>query len=422
MSLDRRLRIAAAYLRTRLEAARLIDRETLTAHQQRLWRRLAPALRRTPALAHLAGGPLAAFPVVEPAEIRSDFAARNSLGLDEMSATARAEAAERGELSTRHPGFDAGFSTGSGGGARGLFVTTARERDEYLGMLLGKLISPARLLRPLRIALILRASGSLYADVAGAGARFLHLGLDLPAEDQLGALAAFNPTHLVAPPHALAALTRELASDASWRPALDGLFYGAEPIGREETRWLAQAFGRPPLPIYQATEGFLGAPCAHGTLHLNEHSLIIEQEPVEGSDRWRPIVTDLRRTSQPMVRVRLDDLLQTRREPCPCGSPRLAVEPVEGRIADVWRFPVASIFPRELDDVLETALGPGARWSACGGPESVTLTVTTASDQRLGTGALRDLLEAQSVNVPVHALLDAELRFDPKRRRVRWAP
>ncbi|MBS0295155.1 MAG: cell division protein FtsA [Proteobacteria bacterium] len=422
MSLDRRLRIASAYMRTRLEARRLTDRKALAAHQQRLWRRLAPTLARTPALASLAGRPLADFPVVEPAEARADFAAWNSLGLDEASARAAAEAAERGEAPAQGRGFDAGFSTGSSGGERGLFVTTAHERDEYLGASLGKLIPPMRLLRPLRVALILRAGGSLYSDVTGAGVRFLHLGLDESAETQLQILKAFDPTHLVAPPHVLASLARELERRVSWRPALDRLFYGAEPIGRREAVWLAQAFGRAPQPIYQATEGFLGAPCAHGTLHLNEDSLIIEQEPFEGSDRWRPVITDLRRTSQPMVRVRLDDLLQTRREPCPCGSAHLAVEPVEGRVGDVWRFPGVLVFPREVDDALEAALGPSERWTAWGSPQGVTLSAATLSLRDLGATALRGLLQTRGVVIPIRTAPEPDPPFGPKRRRVRWAP
>lgn len=423
MNPARGLRIASAYLRTRRGARRLTDPERLAAHQQRLWRRLAPTLARTPALAPLAGRALSDFPVVEPRDLRADFAAWNSLGLDDASARAAATAAERGDAPPAGRRFDAGFSTGSEGGVRGLFLTTPEERDAYLGMLLGKLLAPARMLRPLRVALVLRAGGSLYADVTGAGARFLYLGLDPGAETRLKTLAAFQPTHLVAPPHALADLARDVERGASsWRPALDGLFYGAEPIGRLEAVWLAQVFGRAPQPIYQATEGFLGAPCAHGVLHLNEDSLIVEQEPVEGSDRWRPVVTDLRRTSQPMVRVRLDDLLQTRRDPCPCGSPLLAIEPVEGRVGDVWRFPGALTFPREIEDALEAALGPRARWRAHGRLTEVSLTLAAAEDRASAHAALHDLLAARGLEVPIRVVLEPDPTPAPKRRRVRWTP
>ena len=200
----RRSRIVAAYLRTRLDAARIRDRATLEAHQRRLWRRLSPSLARTPALAEWAGRPLDQFPVVSPTTMRTDVAAWNSLGLTAEQARSAAWAAETGQDHALPHGAQAGFSTGGDSGERGLFITTPSEREDYLGSLLGKLVAPRRLLRPLRAALILRANNRLYQDIGGAGAAFLFLGLDQGADDHLRALEAFTPTHLVAPPHGLA--------------------------------------------------------------------------------------------------------------------------------------------------------------------------------------------------------------------------
>ena len=257
MSLLRAGRIAAAYLDTRLCDARLGDRAALLARQRRLWGRLAPALARTPALAALAGRPLDAFPVREPAEMRADLGAWNSLGLGAAQILDAAQAAEEGREANLPDQVQAGFSTGSQG-ARGVFLTTAAERDQYLGALLGRLVTPRRLLRPIRAALILRANNRLYADIQGAGAAFSFIGLDIAPKAQLEALQAFAPTHLVAPPHVLVALARRVEA-GDWTPRLDGLFYGAEPLGEREGQRLAQVFGLSPAPLYQATEGFLGA-------------------------------------------------------------------------------------------------------------------------------------------------------------------
>lgn len=419
MSLLRAGRIAAAYLDTRLCDARLGDRAALLARQRRLWGRLAPALARTPALAALAGRPLAAFPVREPAEMRADLGAWNSLGLSAAQIFDAAQAAEEGREANLPDQVQAGFSTGSQG-ARGIFLTMAAERDQYLGGLLGRLITPARLLSPIRAALILRANNRLYADIQGAGAAFNFIGLDSSPETQLEALRVFAPTHLVAPPQVLVALAKLVEVD-EWTPRLDGLFYGAEPLGKLEDERLAQVFGLSPVPLYQATEGFLGAPCRFGTLHLNEENLIVERDPIAGSNRFRPIVTDLRRGGQPMVRVRLDDLLEPR-SPCPCGSPRLAIHPVEGRSADVWQLEDTLIFPREIDAAVEAALPVFASWRVEASPAAARIFVTVGEHEAPARAALEALLAARAVARPVTTQVVATIETRPKRRRVRWTP
>jgi putative adenylate-forming enzyme len=419
LNLLRAGRIAAAYLDTRLCDARLGDRATLLARQRRLWGRLAPALARTPALASLVGRPLDAFPVREPAEMRADLGAWNGLGLGAAQILDAAQAAEEGREASLPDQVQAGFSTGSQG-ARGVFLTTATERDQYLGTLLGRLVTPERLLRPIRAALILRANNRLYADIQRAGAAFSFIGLDIAPEAQMEALRAFAPTHLVAPPHILAALAR-MVEAGDWIPRLDGLFYGAEPLGEREGERLTQVFGLSPAPLYQATEGFLGAPCRFGILHLNEENLIVERDPVAGSNRFRPIVTDLRRRGQPMVRVRLDDLVEPR-SPCPCGSPRLAIHPVEGRGVDIWRLGGALIFPREIDAALEAALPVFASWRAEASPAGARIFVADGEHEAPARASLEALLAARGLAAPVTTQVVATIETRPKRRRVRWIP
>lgn len=420
MSGPRRSRIVAAYLRTRFDAARIRDRQALGAHQRRLWRRLSADLARTPALAALARRPLDEFPIVLPATTRADIAAWNSLGLTAEQARAAAWAAETGQDHALPHGVQAGFSTGGNGGERGLFITTPSEREDYLGSLLGKLVDPARLLRPLRAALILRANNRLYQDIGGAGAAFLFLGLDQGPDDHLRALQAFDPTHLVAPPHVLADVARRMEKGGR-RLKLDGLFYGAEPIGELESAWLGDVYGLVPRPLYQATEGFLGAPCRHGALHLNEDSLVIELEPL-GAGRFTPVVTDLRRRGQPIVRVRLDDLIEPLDQACPCGSPHRAIRAVEGRASDVWRFGEVAIFPRDIEIQLERALGPKAIWSARAGPDGARIEIAASEDRAPAVAAVEALLRERSVTLPVTAHAAQDACAGPKRRRVRWVP
>lgn len=404
--------ILAAWAGTRLAMAR--GPAVLARHRDCLWRGLAPTLAATPALRAWAGRPLCAVPVTDAADLRRDLAAWNTLGLSEAAARAAAEDAERGGAGTVADGVVAGFSTGTEG-TRGVFLASVRERAFYVGQSLAKLLPARALLTGARIALVLRANSALYRDVADAGPfRFRFLPLSLDGGERLAALRAFGPDTLVAPAHVLAGVARTAAGPPL--PTLRRLFFGAEPMGDTERAWIADALGVRPAPIYQATEGFLGAACRHGTLHLNEDSLHVEMEPVPGVAAFRPVVTDLRRRSQPVVRVRLDDLIEPLPGRCPCGFAGRAIRPVAGRVADVWRLPGGAVLPRHVTDAFEAALGPAAEWWAEASPAGLAATVR---DPALA-GRAAAVLRGFGGTMPVAVRVGEPCSRGPKRRRVRW--
>ena len=410
-----RIAVLRAWLGGRWSGWSLRSPEDVERRQTRLWRAMVPVIHQTPAVSALAGHPLADFPIMSPDHLRGAFDAWNTLGLTRTETEAAALAAETGGSSEVRPGVVAGFSTGSSG-RRGLFVTSAAERAGWVGHILARLLPADALLRSTRIALCLRADNQLYSDVESAGPiRFLFVGLERPARERFDQLRDFTPDVLIAPPQVLADLARR--TDQPW--SLRRLFYGAEPMGEAERSWIGSVLGVRPDPIYQATEGFLGAACRFGTLHLNEDVLIVEREAVPGSNRFVPIVTDLRRTTQPMIRVRLPDLLEPLAAPCPCGSPLTAVHPVEGRLEDLWRWPGAVVCPREVETAVSGILGPEHDWRALATPGGVR--VETEPDRiETAKSVVETLLAGHGVAVPVTAGGRA-IQDSVKRRRVRWS-
>ena len=63
----------------------------------------------------------------------------------------------------------------------------------------------------------------------------------------------------------------------------------AEVLDPDDRRALSAGFG-PVAEVYQATEGLLGLPCVHGSLHLNEAHVHFDFEDL-GNGRVRPVVT-----------------------------------------------------------------------------------------------------------------------------------
>lgn len=323
-----RARVLAHYLRARRR--RFADRAELERSQRR---RLDRVLRLAPSryafYRELGRRPLAEIPVLDKAEVLAHFAALNRRGLDLDTCLAAARAAERGrDFGTELAGLSVGLSSGTSG-RQTAFLTSAAERDRWAGEVLAKAL-PDGLRAGARITLVLRAGGPLYAAVTGGRISFSFVDLALPLERLLSEIRAGDPTVLVAPPSILVH-----AAALGLRPRQ--VYSVAEVLDPEDERTISVGFSVRVRQIYQAAEGFLGISCPHGSLHLNEDLLWFEREEL-GDGRWVPVVTDLVRDSQAVIRRRLGDVLVDG-PACTCGNPMLTVRAIVGRSDDVLWLP-----------------------------------------------------------------------------------
>lgn len=388
-----------------------LDAGGLTRRRARLWRRLEPAVAATPALSRHAGSLLRDMPITDSGEMRNDISQWNSLGIPHDRALTAALDAETGGGGVISGDVIAGLSTGTSG-RRGMFLASASERATQIGQSIARLLPLRTIITGARIALILRADSDLYRDVGTGRFAFLHMPLGLDAADMGGRLAAFRPTVLIAPPRELAMLAE---SGLGLPDTLQRIFWGGEPIAPVERAALARDLGLRPDPIYQATEGFIASSCRHGGLHLNDDSMEIELESVAGTDAFRPIVTDLMRTTQPMVRVRLDDLVRPSRTPCPCASARRTIEPVLGRVDDVWRIGETCITPETVDDHFAVRMPDHSAWRVEGSPDGVWATIVDEAHRHDMTDAITAIHPGVEATIQL-----AEAITGPKRRRITW--
>jgi putative adenylate-forming enzyme len=335
---------ATAFVRTRALQALLRSRGAIARHQDRGCARLTEAARATIPFYRDKGPGFEDLPVIDKSIQQSRFHEFNRPGITLEEAV---EALAEGRDKVR--GHFVGQSTGTSGN-RGRFVISPAERFAWLGTIVAKAV-PDALVRRRGVALALPGFSSLYKS-ASSGSRIrlaffdLALGVEAWRED----LAAFGPEILVAPPKVL----RRLAEDG----VLGGVepFSGAEVLDPIDRQIIEQATGRRVREIYMATEGLFGVGCRHGTLHLAEDVVKFEWEKVEGSDLVVPIVTDMVRRVQPMIRYRMNDLLELSAAPCPCGSPFRAVERIHGRMDDVFELDTAGGRTTVTPDVLRNAV------------------------------------------------------------------
>lgn len=425
-------RLARAYTDTRRRQREgFADRAALETHQARAWQRFEQqVLTRSPYFRPFVGLPLERWPLMDKALMMRHFDSMNTAGLrlDEVLACAHAAEGSR-DFQPLLRGHGVGLSSGTSGG-RGVFAVSAAERAQWAGVMLARML-PDGLFARERVALLLRADNALYRSVRTPWLQFHFFDLMAPFAGHLTALDRLNPTIVVAPAQVLRALA--LARRAGQVTLDPKLVISVAEVLEPQDRLLLQQNFRRIGEVYQATEGFLGATCEHGSLHLNEGHLHIEPQWID-AQRFVPVITDFTRRTQPIVRYRLDDVLLARRTPCPCGRVELAIERIEGRCDDMLLLPGAHdraqmVFADTLARALAQALPLAADYQL-EQLDARTLRLSLAPHdptlQRRCEEHLERLLRIQGVNVNRLCWADPQplppADFGRKRRRIRrWA-
>jgi phenylacetate-CoA ligase len=303
--------------------------------------------------AHWAGAALEEWhtlPTIDKCTMMTHFAHFNTYGIAYETARQVADQAEQSRhfhpiLRTRTgQTLTAGLSSGTSGD-RGLFLVTEREIAAWAGVMLARVLHGLPW-RGCRVAFFLRAFSNLYAGVNSPLLQLRYFALQQPVDEAVRALNSYQPQLLVGPPSLLAALAAAQQA-GTLQIAPTRLIAVAEALEPQDERQLHATFGVPVHQIYQCTEGLLAISCAHGALHIQEDLVAIQLEEIarpkvetanavtQQPPRYTPIVTDLWRTTQPIIRYQLGDLLQVSNAPCACGSAFRVIRAIEGRVADL---------------------------------------------------------------------------------------
>jgi phenylacetate-CoA ligase len=277
------------------------------------------------------------LPPVDKALMMNNFNGFNTRGIklaDAMSVALRAETSR--DFQPVLNGLTVGLSSGTSG-HRGLFVVSPAEQAAWAGTILARALPRLRL-SACRVALFLRSNSNLYQRTNSRLVRFRYFDLMTPLADAVSALNQFEPNIVLAPPSLLLMLAAE--RDRGGLRRTPGLLISvAEVLEPQDEQTIRNSFGVPVHQIYQCTEGLLAVSCSHGSLHIQEDLVFLQMEQAAGdSERVMPVVTDLHRTTQPIIRYRLGDLLRIDPETCECGSDFRVIKSIEGRSDDVFYF------------------------------------------------------------------------------------
>jgi putative adenylate-forming enzyme len=278
------------------------------------------------------------LPTVDKALMMEHFDTFNTCEVKLKQAMEVALEAERSRNfhSSLH-GYTVGLSSGTSG-HRGLFLANSWEQTAWAGTILARVLHKLPHKR-LRVAFFLRSNSNLYEQIGSKLIEFRYFDLMLPLEEANDALNTFQPHIIVGPPSLLGFLAREQEC-GHLRSSPERLISVAEVLEAHEKQYIETTFNAPVHQIYQCTEGLLAVSCAKGSLHIQEDVVYIQLEALPDSKgrKFMPIITDLWRRTQPIIRYRLNDVLQMDYRPCSCGSSFRVIHAIEGRCDDVCYF------------------------------------------------------------------------------------
>ena len=238
-------------------------------------------------------------------------------------------------------GITVGLSTGTSG-KRGIFLVSEDERALWVALVMHRVIKP-KLFKKQKVAFFLRANSNLYSSVESKLFEFKYFDIFKPMPKLLEELNQYQPEIIASQPSILNEIALAVQNNSIQIQPIQIISF-AEVLHENDKLFVEQTFNLKIKEVYQCTEGFLGVCCAHGTMHLNEDFVKIDQEWIDNA-HFYPIVTDFSRHSQPVVKYKMNDVLKIKKTPCACGSSLMAIEKIIGRDDDVLIFNGIKIFP-----------------------------------------------------------------------------
>lgn len=324
------IRILYYYYKTIFLKKYLNSREKLIRYQKKQFNKLAKRkFKNAPFYRNYLNKPLHEWPIMNKNLMMEYFDEINTRKIKKTDAFAVALKSERSrDFSPLLRDIAVGLSSGTSG-SRGLFLTSPRERDAWVGTILAKAL-PNGFKTEERIAFFLRANNQLYTNLGKSRKIKFHFFDLLEDFDQhIKMLNVIQPTILSAPASVLLMLAKQRHRLTIQQPKK--IIAVAEVLEKSDELYISNAFDQPVTQIYQCTEGFLAVSDKKtNALVMNEEFLIIEKEWLDET-RFVPIITDLLRTTQPIIRYRLDDVLVAQNT----EHAFTELTAIEGRLGDV---------------------------------------------------------------------------------------
>jgi len=182
-----------------------------------------------------------------------------------------------------------------------------------------------------------------YKSIPRFLAEVRHFSVRKPISVIVKELNEFNPYMLLGYPSVLSILAEQKLKNIL-HISPKKVFWGGFMPTEEMKKSVIEAFNCVPYSGYFATEatGPIAAECKFHSLHVYSQALVLEvldtnDNPVPAGKPGKAVITNLMNFVQPIIRYRLNDIVQMSTTKCPCGSTLPVIEKILGREGDiVW--------------------------------------------------------------------------------------
>lgn len=282
------------------------------------------------------GKELQEIPIINKKIMMDNFDKLNTVGMNkEESLKFAIECEKTRQFAPRLHDITVGLSSGTSD-TRGIFLVSDKEQEGWTAYILSKVI-PKHILRKHKIAFFMRADSNLYESLNSSKVQFEFFDMIKPMSENIDKLNEFEPEILVGQPSVLLEICKNV-ENGKIKKLPQKVISIAEVLEEKDAIYIKKILKLNVIhQVYQCTEGCLATTCEYGNLHLNEDWIYVEKEYLD-ENRFIPIITDFRRTSQPIIRYRLNDILVEEKKKCKCGSCFTVLKKIEGREDDVFIF------------------------------------------------------------------------------------
>jgi putative adenylate-forming enzyme len=240
------------------------------------------------------------------------------------------------DFSKRLRGLNVGMSSGTSGN-KGVEITSTSEENLLRAAFFARFAFPKK--QKINLAFILRVTSPAFT-LNKFGHRLTYIGQLDSIENITKKLSDLQPNIISAPPSMLKVLAREAEEGRLHVKPLKLVSY-AEVLYPDVRDYLGRIFNCEVHEIYKCSEGAIAITCRYGKLHVNEDIVAIQllnkdgSPTIPGNPCQRLIITDLHKSTLPIIRYELNDIITLSTEKCPCGSHFRVIEKIQGRADDL---------------------------------------------------------------------------------------
>lgn len=317
------------------------NREKLESHQKKQLKKIIEFSRKNSEyynnlFSGLDEVTLEQIPIITKSEMMDNFNQINTKNLKKEELIAFTITQEKkGQYSRFQGEYSIGLSSGTSGN-KALTVLSQNESDLYNCLLFSRNGIP-KSVKNRRILFALRRNNPTFKEISNFGIHLVYINYTLSVEEIIKLINDKKLNILSGPPSLLEIISSK--KNQIDHP-IEAVISYAEVLSKTTREKLEEIFGLSIIEIYQGAEGFIASTCRCGSLHLNEDVLLIETLDVEDKigNAKNLIITDLYRTTQPIIRYEMNDIIELQESNCKCGSCFRVIKKIHGRSDDVFHL------------------------------------------------------------------------------------